>query len=272
MATRVARSRTVLLSMIAGTAACSANTGSPSQPNIDWPAPTPEQWVDPARCLVRCEDAPANRLVSIDASGNLDASGLQRVLDLEQPALAAMLSAASATGHVATVGSAFRTYDEQLTIFQQATEIGRSARPGHSEHELGTAVDLDGDGAAFAWLADRCTQFGFLLSYPEHLQKVTGLRYEPWHFRYVGTRMARAVLAETTTLEAYLHAHPNAAIAGDCTGCSSDLSRSECGSVTAEGECHDSVLSWCFDGALAEVDCATTGLLCATDASAANCR
>ena len=253
--------------MMAPLVCCTAETGTP-----DWPAPAPEQWVDPARCLVHCEDVPANRLVSIDAINGLDASGAQRVLDLARPALAAMLSAASAAGHLVTVGSSFRTYDEQLRIFQQATEIGRSARPGHSEHQLGVAVDLnDQDGTAFGWLADHCADFGFLLSYPEHLQKITGLRYEPWHFRYVGSDMAHAVLRETSTLEAYLHAHPHAAVAGDCSECASDLSRSECGSLTTQGECHGSVLAWCFDGALAEVDCATTGLVCASDVSGADC-
>jgi D-alanyl-D-alanine carboxypeptidase len=202
----------------------------------------------------------------------VDANGPLRVLDVVQPALAAMLSAASSAGHVATVGSAFRAYAEQLAIFQQTTEIGRAARPGHSEHQLGTAVDLaDQNGIALAWLAERCAQFGFLLSYPERLQKVTGLRYEPWHFRYVGSAMARAVLRETTTLEAYLHAHPEAAVAGDCSDCPSEISRSECGSVTPGGECRGSVLTWCFDGGLAEVDCATTGAVCGGDASGANC-
>jgi hypothetical protein len=251
---------------------CTADTGAPNM-KTDWPAPAPEQWVDPARCLIQCEDAPANRLVSIDATGNLDASGAQRVLDLAQPALAAMLSVASAAGHDATVGSSFRTYDEQLMLFRQATEIGRTARPGHSEHQLGLAVDLDDhDGTAFGWLADHCADFGFLLSFPEHLEKITGLRYEPWHFRYVGSDMTRAVLGETSTLEAYLHAHPNAAVAGDCSECPSDLSRSDCGSLSAQGECQGSVLTWCFDGALAQVDCATTGLACTSDVSGVNCR
>jgi hypothetical protein len=258
--------------MAAGVVGCSASGASPDI-DVDWPAPTPEQWVDPARCLVRCEDAAADRLVSVDAAANVDPAGTERVLDLVRPALAAMLSAASRQGHVATVGSAFRTYDTQLTFFRDATEIGRTARPGHSEHQLGTTVDVRAeDGATYAWLAGACARFGFLLSFPERLQKITGLRYEPWHFRYVGTTMARAVLGETTTLEAYLHAHPDAAVTGDCSACPSDLSRSECGSVTRDGECQGPVLTWCFDGALAQVDCTTTGLACTSDASGADCR
>jgi D-alanyl-D-alanine carboxypeptidase len=250
---------------------CSSGASPAAETN--WPAPGSLVWVDPARCLSPCSDDAAARVVPIDPSGRLDPNGAFRVLDVAQPALSAMLAGASAAGYVATVSSAFRTFDEQLMLYEQATEIGRTARPGHSEHELGTAVDLDDHGSgAFAWLAERCAAFGFLLSFPEHLQKTTGLRYEPWHFRYVGSDLARAVRSETTSLEAYLHAHPGAAREGDCSDCASDLSRSACGSVTPDGECAGTVLRWCFDGALAQVDCATTGSTCGADAGSADCR
>jgi len=246
-------------------------SGSSSEPQ-NWPAPEPLHWVDPARCLSPCSYDGAGHLARIDSVGEIAAGGAFQVLEVARPALAAMLAAVSSAGHPATVGSAFRTYDEQLQLYEAATEIGRTARPGHSEHQLGAAVDLDDrDGSAFAWLAERSAEYGFLLSYPAHLQKTTGLRYEPWHFRYVGSEMARAVRTETTTLEAYLHAHPAGAPAGDCSDCVSDLSRSECGALTLEGECRGSVLVWCFDGALAEVDCGTTGLVCDIGTAGADC-
>ncbi len=247
--------------------------GCSSEPPTNWPAADPLQWVDPARCLSPCNYDGAGHLVAIDSAGRLGADRAFRVLDVAEPALAAMLAAVAAAGHIATVSSAFRTYDEQLDLYEHATEIGRTARPGHSEHQLGTTVDLDDhDGAAFGWLAARSAEYGFLLSFPELLQKTTGLRYEPWHFRYVGSDLARAVRSETTTLESYLHARPAAAVVGDCSDCASDLSRSECGAVTGQGECRDSVLTWCFDGALAQVDCAATGSVCEVGTTGADCR
>ncbi|NLA46732.1 MAG: M15 family metallopeptidase, partial [Firmicutes bacterium] len=76
-----------------------------------------------------------------------------------------------------------------------------SARPGQSEHQLGTTVDFGGTSAdwttGFAntkqgkWLLNNAHLYGFALSYPEGKESVTGYIYEPWHFRYIGVAVAK---------------------------------------------------------------------------------
>ncbi len=104
--------------------------------------------------------------------------------------------------------SAYRSYDTQNTLFQEyASAHGEeaanrfSARPGQSEHQLGTTVDFGGTDddkyASFAdtpqgqWLAEHAYKFGFVMSYPPGSEEVTGYIYEPWHFRYIGEEAAR---------------------------------------------------------------------------------
>src|SRR3546814_11900599 len=88
-----------------------------------------------------------------------------------------------------------------------ASEAGsRVARPGHSEHQLGTTIDVTDEGAtdvdqswgaspAGQWVASNAHKFGFLLSYPSNDQPRTCYDYEPWHLRYVGREQAADVIA-----------------------------------------------------------------------------
>lgn len=97
------------------------------------------------------------------------------------------------------ISSAYRSYNYQNTIFNRITkELGlkealrQSARPGTSQHQLGTTLDFGSIDAAFAssdagvWLKNNAWQYGFSLSYPENQESVTGYIYESWHFRYLG--------------------------------------------------------------------------------------
>jgi hypothetical protein len=252
--------------------ACSSGNTEMPTPVMNWPQPEPLQWVDPARCSSPCLYEAAGHLVQVDVSARLAPGSLQRTLDVAQPAMEAMIAEAAAAGYAVGIRSAFRTYNEQLQLFQTETEIGRTARPGHSEHQLGTAVDLDATDDGYAWLAARCADYGFVLSFPIGKQKITGIRYESWHFRYVGTDIAKAVRDETGTLEQFFRAHPDKAIVGDCTDCPLDLSRNPCGSVQPEGQCTGSVLTWCFDGTTVDIDCAATGLTCDPQPPDADCR
>ena len=93
-----------------------------------------------------------------------------------------------------------------------------SARPGHSEHQLGTALDfrsaddptppwqLDdfADTAAGGWLHDHAWEYGFVLSYPKGASAETCYAYEPWHYRYVGRDIAAAIHASGQTPRRYL--------------------------------------------------------------------
>lgn len=125
-------------------------------------------------------------------------------------ALMALAAAAREAGIDLEVASAYRSYDDQARIYQSMvkgygqTEADRqSARPGHSEHQTGWAVDLDdansdecrleacfADTAAAKWLAANAHTYGFVIRYPAGKESVTGYNYEPWHIRYVGVELA----------------------------------------------------------------------------------
>lgn len=124
---------------------------------------------------------------------------------LEQ--LKALWQAAQADGVILHVLSTYRSYEYQQYLFESyAAQHGEeaanrfSARPGQSEHQLGTAVDFGGTAADWSeefaqtpqgrWLAEHAHRFGFALSYPEGQEQVTGYIYEPWHYRYIGIENA----------------------------------------------------------------------------------
>jgi zinc D-Ala-D-Ala carboxypeptidase len=141
--------------------------------------------------------------------------------------LAAMREAWQAGGLRVEIQSAYRSYPNQAATFHHwvATygregALIRSARPGHSEHQLGTAVDFTSPGwlgrvgdwgvetAEGAWMAENAWRFGFVMSYPRGSMSQTCFSYEPWHYRWIG-RAAAAEWMESglplrTFLERYL--------------------------------------------------------------------
>ena len=107
--------------------------------------------------------------------------------------------------------SAYRSYQTQRDLFNRnVANMGQAwadmwnARPGHSEHQLGLAIDVlqPGQGGVslgaagfdqtpqYTWMLQNAHNFGFILSYPEAYTHVTGYAYEPWHWRYVGIETA----------------------------------------------------------------------------------
>lgn len=136
-----------------------------------------------------------------------------------------MLNDAKAQGLGIVVASPYRSYEEQSAIFNRLVQLQGeahasrySARAGHSEHQLGTAIDFTTPSVgqdlveAFAstpegnWLRDNAHRYGFVMSYPEGKEQVTGYAYEPWHFRYVGESVAADVRRRGVTLVEYLAA------------------------------------------------------------------
>ncbi|MBR3970005.1 MAG: D-alanyl-D-alanine carboxypeptidase family protein [Ruminococcus sp.] len=104
------------------------------------------------------------------------------------------------------LSSGFRSYETQEQIYNeyvsnhgQATADTFSARPGHSEHQTGMAIDVNTIDDSFAgtpeaiWLEEHCTEYGFIIRYPKGKQDITGYKYEPWHIRYVGKDVAQAI-------------------------------------------------------------------------------
>lgn len=84
------------------------------------------------------------------------------------------------------------------------------AEPGTSEHELGLAVDINADDdrstgdEVYAWLAENAYKYGFIQRYPEDKTEITGIDYEPWHYRYVGKSAAGEIYNSGECLEEYL--------------------------------------------------------------------
>ena len=137
---------------------------------------------------------------------------------------APLLSARAAdAGNPVAVQSAYRSRERQADVFagwvasSGEREARRfSARPGHSEHQLGTALDLRaaaggapwsgqfGDTQAGRWLASHAQEFGFVLSYPQGAEDRTCYGGEAWHIRYVGRELAAEVASSGLTLREFL--------------------------------------------------------------------
>ena len=146
-------------------------------------------------------------------------------------ALEEMLAGAKNAGLSPIVCSAYRTYEKQKMLYENqvknqqakgldlaaAQEKAKSvvAYPGTSEHNLGLAADIvpisyqlldekQADTDVAKWLAANCQEYGFILRYPKDKTEITGVIYEPWHFRYVGVEAAREIMKQGICLEEYL--------------------------------------------------------------------
>lgn len=198
-----------------------APTPEPTQPPTPTPAvtlvtPVSKQHALPATYVPPNLTPLPERLLAPGFGG-------QRLRAEAAGALDRMLSTASDAGFDIRSRSAYRSYEEQRVTFQYWVDVlGReeaervSARPGHSEHQLGTTADLTaatvdwqltesfGETAEGQWLMENAHRFGFALSYPEGKEDVTGYRYEPWHYRYIGPQAAAEWRGSGLTLIEYL--------------------------------------------------------------------
>lgn len=128
----------------------------------------------------------------------------QRILTGAWPFLERLLVTASSSGIDMRVNSAYRSFGTQAKIktgynftYGAGTANTFSADQGYSEHQLGTTVDFSapntggdfkfGETKAFSWLVDNAYRYGFILSYPKNNDYY---RYEPWHWRFVGVKLA----------------------------------------------------------------------------------
>lgn len=134
-------------------------------------------------------------------------------------AFRAMADAARAEGVSLRSVSAYRsyagqkvTYNNYLKKYKRSVVDSFSARPGHSEHQTGLALDINAASSrahfentpAFAWLKEHCAEYGFILRYDQGKEAVTGYRFEPWHYRYVGVEAAKACMEQGLCYEEYL--------------------------------------------------------------------
>ncbi len=138
--------------------------------------------------------------------------------------LRAMREGAAANGTPIGIIAAFRSYAQQADLFARRVESmgsseagSRVARPGHSEHQLGTTIDVTtatatdvdqswGASPTGQWVASHAHEYGFIISYPARAEQRTCYDYEPWHLRYVGRDLAARVIASGLTLREHLYA------------------------------------------------------------------
>lgn len=138
-------------------------------------------------------------------------------------ALEELFNAADKEGMTLYAVSGFRSYSRQESVYnghvqslgaEEADKI--SAKPGHSEHQTGLAMDITsrsagmtlsesfGDTPEGIWVAENAHKFGFIIRYQKGKEDLTGYSYEPWHLRYVGIDAATEIMEADITLENYL--------------------------------------------------------------------
>ena len=191
-----------------------------------------EQWylkLVNAKNPMTQEDVPEVATETIDSNGyQVDA----RIMgDLED-----MFAAARAAGRNPGICSAFRAWETQEYLYQNkiqrvmseeglpedqaAVEAGTVvAVPGTSEHQIGLALDIVSseymnldekqmETEDQQWLMENSWKYGFILRYPLDKSDITGIIFEPWHYRYVGKEAAKEIYEQDITLEEYLGAEP----------------------------------------------------------------
>lgn len=146
------------------------------------------------------------------------------------PELQQMMDDCRAQGYSPIICSSYRTHEKQQELFNQQVQVymndgmdrqkaeAKTAKsvavPGTSEHELGLAVDITDiaeqkivsgmeEQPVQQWLMKNCWKYGFILRYPEDKADITGIVYEPWHYRYVGKEAAKYIYDKQITLEEY---------------------------------------------------------------------
>ena len=141
-------------------------------------------------------------------------------------ALNEFLDAAKKAGYSIEVNNTYRSNNSQKALFNRHVkriveedgwswdrawnQVAKSVLlPGQSEHNAGLAADLYSSDAGFKWMNENCWKYGFILRYPNKKSDVTGIKYEPWHFRYVGVELAKEIMESGLCLEEYLEALKN---------------------------------------------------------------
>ncbi len=146
------------------------------------------------------------------------------------PELQQMMQAAKKDGVSLVIRSPYRDYERQIYLFNRKVKAYMKKKmsyleayrttaqavtiPGASEHQVGLALDITSDTyttltegfsetEAGKWLAQHSYEYGFILRYPDGKEDITGISFEPWHFRYVGKTAAKYMFDNDLTLEEF---------------------------------------------------------------------
>lgn len=144
------------------------------------------------------------------------------------PDLTRLVTDSKAAGVDLSIVSAYRSYQTQVSTYNYWLSKNNnnvalvdtfSARPGHSQHQLGTVIDFSsieiGDrlGDEFAntkaskWLINNAYKYGFVISFPKGYESITGYKFESWHYRYIGVEYAQEMVNSNKILELYLRGY-----------------------------------------------------------------
>lgn len=141
-----------------------------------------------------------------------------RIID----AMQAFVDGARNQGLSVIMTSGYRDYYTQTSLFEaKVAEYGEEeaativAPPGTSEHQTGLAADITDDyyeymneslenTELFKWMSAHCHEYGFIVRFPKGKEDITGIMYEPWHYRYVGVEAATYIMENNLTLEEFV--------------------------------------------------------------------
>ncbi len=128
-----------------------------------------------------------------------------------------MKEAATAEGYSILINSAYRSYKDQNEVYQTYYNLygenyvkKYAAKPGYSEHQTGLSFDVASahsnifeNSKEFNWMKENAYKYGFVLRFPKTKEEVTGFKYEPWHYRYVGKDIAKYMYENNLTFDEY---------------------------------------------------------------------
>ena len=220
----------ILLPLVLALSGCGSATNRPTPPPLRAASPPPSTIPRPLQlCLVtRDHGIPESYvppdLVALQQGPAIGPAVLMR--PEAATALMQLLDGARAQRVYLIAISGYRSAEQQRDVLQQETKLYGPAKansevapPGHSEHQLGVAVDVlaardpnDLDQSFGAtpegqWLAANAPAYGFVISYPAGKDGITGYVYEPWHIRFVGLPLSWSVIGAGQTLTEFLPAH-----------------------------------------------------------------
>ena len=209
-------------------AQAAAATPTPAAAAAVVPTPTPE----PDNGLPKVNTG-SWELTLVNAQNSIGEAVPEALAELESgryfdaravDALKDFIAGARAEGLSVCLSSAYRSYNEQTYLFnRKVSQCGGDEaaaarivnRPGTSEHQLGLCADITDKfyevktqdlekTALYQWMYAHCQDYGFILRYPADKQDITGVMYEPWHFRYVGKEAAAYIMGNGLCLEEFL--------------------------------------------------------------------
>ncbi len=158
----------------------------------------------------------AKNLITFSTSYSYNSQKMEKTAG---ESIIALIDEARSQGYTLLVVSGYRTENLQSTLYNNSvSKNGKthadkySARPGHSEHQTGLAVDISNiagvlDGfekyEVYNWVKENAHKYGFIERYPKGKEFITGYGYEPWHYRYLGIEAATIIYNEQITFEEY---------------------------------------------------------------------